>query len=151
MKTGLASRIVNIRTAAQALRSGGAVPRDVALCLASCLESLLSDQPEDLARALGIRPRQGGFYDMPFKLLQQRRRDELIKRLYESAQQAQKIKPADHVAAIIRGDAVAPVDAAQTFEELKQFKNLPRSGRQIVRIVNCESGRHFRIDPDSMT
>lgn len=151
MKTGLASRIANIRTAAEALRSGGVVPRDVAMCLAGCLDALLSDQPADLARALGVRPRQGGAYDTPFKLLQHGRRDELIKLLYESAQHPEKTKRADHVAAIIRGEAVAPDDAAKAFEELSQFKKLPRSGRQIVRIVSGESGRHYRIDPDSMT
>lgn len=145
MKNGLASRIANIRTAAEALRSGGVVSRDVAICLADCLDALLSDQPADLARALGIRPRQGGAYDTPFKVLRYARRDALIKELYESAQHLKLPKPGDHVAAIIRGEAVPPDDAAKALEELGQFKDVPRSGRQIIRIVNGESGRHSRI------
>jgi hypothetical protein len=147
----LASRCAEIAAAVEALRNGRPVPGGVAVALADCLESLLTREKFDLAARLGVRLRHGGAYDVPARLQEYQQRDALIRRLFDAVKSSDKTRRAEHVAAIIRGEDVVPEEAAKVAEELVRFENLPRSGRQIARIIAGESGRHLKISPSSMT
>lgn len=158
MRYGLTSRIAEIRAAAEALRSGRAVPSGVAVPLANCLEALLRGSEADLAKQLDIRPRRGGRYETAAVLTKHQARDASIQQLAAAIPATHpagrdKKERADAVVAILRGEAAPPESAADVLRELRERhgENLPTSARQVVRILRGEAVHHLRLDSETMT
>jgi hypothetical protein len=132
-----------VRVTVECLDHGDAVPTAAAAIVAGALRQYLAGQT-DITRSLGLRPRRGGSHETPLHLEQATQRNQSIQAIFDAMPGDTQQARAEQTAKLLRSPPDPRINEADVFAHLVSlFENhtgtLPKSGKQIIRIVNGET------------
>lgn len=106
------------------------------------LRAYLKDEGADLDVCLGLKPRQGGRFETPWRLKKDAKRDGLIRDLAQMLPGKVTARSTTLAEWIAAGCTPPGTDAsieAKYSELMTAFPTTPRSSRQIARVLNGET------------
>lgn len=132
-----------VRVTAQCLDDGEAVPAPAARHISRALRQYLAGQL-DITKNLGLRPRRGGTHETPLRLESAADRNACIQAIFDAMPGTSQRARAEQTAAILRTPPDRRINEADVFKHLSQLyekhaETLPKSTRQVIRIVNGET------------